>query len=42
MVLLSCGVHSNVVRILVPLTVIDEVMDEGLALLKQAFDAASA
>ena len=42
LVLLSCGVHSNVVRILVPLTVSDEVLDEGLALLKQAFDAASA
>lgn len=42
LVLLSCGVYGNVVRILVPLTVSDAVLDEGLALLDQAFDAASA
>lgn len=42
LVLLSCGVYANVVRILVPLTASDELLDEGLALLDAAFAAASA
>lgn len=36
LVLLSCGVFSNAIRILVPLTASDEVVDEGVALLEQA------
>lgn len=36
LILLSCGVYSNVIRILVPLTVSDEVLDEGLAKLEAA------
>ena len=39
LILLSCGTYGNVVRILVPLTVSDEVLDEGLQILEQAFDA---
>ncbi len=36
LVLLSCGVFSNVVRILVPLTVEDAVLEEGLGMLERA------
>ncbi len=36
LVLLSCGVFSNVIRILVPLTVQDTVLEEGLGMLEQA------
>ena len=36
LVLLSCGVYGNVVRILVPLTVQDEVLEEGLGMLERA------
>ena len=39
LVLLSCGVHANVIRILVPLTASDAVIDEGLAILAESFDA---
>ena len=42
LVVLSCGVHGNVIRILVPLTASDEIVDEGLAILAAAFDAAVA
>ena len=36
LILLSCGVYGNVVRILVPITAEDTVIDEGLAILVQA------
>jgi 4-aminobutyrate aminotransferase/(S)-3-amino-2-methylpropionate transaminase len=36
LILLSCGVYGNVVRILVPITAEDAVVDEGLAILGQA------
>ncbi|MDE1146483.1 MAG: 4-aminobutyrate--2-oxoglutarate transaminase [Azospirillaceae bacterium] len=36
LILLSCGTHGNVIRILVPLTVPDAVLEEGLTLLAQA------
>jgi 4-aminobutyrate aminotransferase/(S)-3-amino-2-methylpropionate transaminase len=36
LVLLSCGVFSNVIRILVPLTVEDAVLEEGLGMLERA------
>ena len=42
LVLLSCGVYANVIRILVPLTASDALLDEGLAILGQAFEAAQA
>ncbi|HJV70417.1 4-aminobutyrate--2-oxoglutarate transaminase [Ideonella sp.] len=42
LVLLSCGTFANVIRILVPLTVPDAQLEEGLGILGQAFDAASA
>ncbi len=36
LVLLSCGVFGNVIRVLVPLTVQDEVLEEGLGMLERA------
>ncbi|SNS47994.1 MULTISPECIES: 4-aminobutyrate--2-oxoglutarate transaminase [unclassified Azospirillum] len=36
LILLSCGTHGNVIRILVPLTVGDAVLAEGLAKLERA------
>ena len=39
LVLLSCGIHGNVIRLLVPLTASDAVLDEGLAHLGAALAA---
>jgi 4-aminobutyrate aminotransferase/(S)-3-amino-2-methylpropionate transaminase len=39
LVLLSCGVFANVIRVLVPLTVEDEVLEEGLDKLERALAA---
>jgi len=39
LILLSCGVRGNVIRILAPLTIPMEQIDEGLAILRSAFDA---
>ncbi|MGO4707157.1 4-aminobutyrate--2-oxoglutarate transaminase [Microvirga sp. 2MCAF38] len=39
LVLLSCGVYANTIRILVPLTADDKVIDEGLDLLEAALAA---
>ena len=36
LVLLSCGIYGNVIRVLVPLTVEDEVLDEGVGKLERA------
>jgi 4-aminobutyrate aminotransferase/(S)-3-amino-2-methylpropionate transaminase len=36
LILLSCGIYSNVVRILVPITAEDAIVDEGLTLLAKA------
>ncbi|MDT7834775.1 4-aminobutyrate--2-oxoglutarate transaminase [Aquabacterium sp. OR-4] len=38
LILLSCGVYANVIRILVPLTASDELLAEGLAILSGLFD----
>jgi 4-aminobutyrate aminotransferase / (S)-3-amino-2-methylpropionate transaminase / 5-aminovalerate transaminase len=40
LVVLSCGVFANAIRILVPLTVSDAVLDEGLGMLETALKAA--
>lgn len=42
LVMLSCGTYANVLRILVPLTVPQAQLEEGLKILADAFDAASA
>lgn len=39
LILLSCGTYGNVVRVLVPLTVSDEVLEEGLSVLEQSLTA---
>ncbi len=39
--MLSCGVYGNVIRILVPLTAADAVIDEGMDLLEQAMKVAA-
>jgi 4-aminobutyrate aminotransferase/(S)-3-amino-2-methylpropionate transaminase len=39
LILLSCGVFSNVIRVLVPLTVEDAVLEDGLAKLERALAA---
>ena len=35
LILLSCGMYGNVIRILVPLTASDALVDEGLDILEQ-------
>ncbi len=39
LVLLSCGAYANVVRILVPLTASDALLDEGMAIMRASFAA---
>ena len=39
LILLSCGVFANGIRILVPLTASDEVIDEGVGILEKALAA---
>jgi 4-aminobutyrate aminotransferase/(S)-3-amino-2-methylpropionate transaminase len=39
LILLSCGSYANVVRVLVPLTASDALIDEGLAILADTFKA---
>lgn len=39
LILLSCGVYGNAIRLLVPLTASDELLDEGLDILEQALTA---
>ena len=39
LVLLTCGVHANVIRFLYPLTIQDAVFDEALGILEQALVA---
>jgi len=42
LVMLSCGSYGNIIRVLVPLTASDEIIDEGMKILADAFDAAAA
>ncbi|HMC14656.1 MAG TPA: 4-aminobutyrate--2-oxoglutarate transaminase [Albitalea sp.] len=39
LILLSCGIHANVIRVLVPLTAEDALLDEGLQILADSFAA---
>ncbi|RRV25500.1 4-aminobutyrate--2-oxoglutarate transaminase [Stutzerimonas nitrititolerans] len=41
LILLSCGTYYNVLRVLVPLTVEDEVLERGLAIIDACFDELS-
>ncbi len=40
LLLLACGIYGNVIRLLAPLTISEEELDEGLALLEEAVAAA--
>src|SRR3954447_22042797 len=40
LLLLSCGMYGNVIRLLAPLTIADDDLDEGMALLEESLDAA--
>lgn len=42
LILLSCGTYGNVIRILVPLTASDALLDEGLAIIAASLEAALA
>lgn len=42
LIVLTCGIYGNVVRILVPLTASDAVVDEGLDILERSLDEAMA
>ncbi|OLD98471.1 MAG: hypothetical protein AUG91_09080 [Actinobacteria bacterium 13_1_20CM_4_69_9] len=42
LVLLSCGMYGNVIRVLVPLTIDDELLERGLGLLEEALGDADA
>ena len=39
LILLTCGTYGNVIRILVPLTASDALLDEGLSIMAECFDA---
>ena len=39
LILLSCGVYANVIRILVPITASDAIVDEGLDILANAMES---
>ena len=41
LVLLSCGVHANTIRILMPLTISDQLLAEGMAKLERALVSAN-
>ena len=42
LILLSCGVYANVIRVLVPLVASDALLDEGLDIMAQSLSAALA
>jgi len=42
LLLLSCGLHGNAIRVMVPLTASDEIVDEGLAIFEESLAAAVA
>ncbi|MCL4155541.1 UNVERIFIED_CONTAM: hypothetical protein GTU68_020522 [Idotea baltica] len=42
LLLLSCGMHGNAIRVMVPLTASDQIVDEGLAIFEASLVAAVA
>jgi 4-aminobutyrate aminotransferase/(S)-3-amino-2-methylpropionate transaminase len=38
LILLSCGIRGNVIRLLPPLTITDELIGESMDLLEKTFD----
>ena len=41
LVILSCGVHANTIRLLMPLTISDALLEEGMGKLERALVAAA-
>src|SRR5262249_40133255 len=41
LILITCGPYANVIRILVPLTASDRLVDEGLGILEKALEQAA-
>lgn len=41
LILLSCGLYGETIRVLVPLTAPDKIIDEGLGLMESALEATS-
>jgi len=39
LILLSCGLYGNVIRVLVPITASDEIVDEGLRIIQDSLQA---
>jgi len=39
LMLLSAGIYSNVIRLLMPITITDEQLEEGLQILEEAIEA---
>ena len=39
LVLLSCGSYANIIRVMVPLTASDAIIDEGMRILEETFAA---
>jgi 4-aminobutyrate aminotransferase/(S)-3-amino-2-methylpropionate transaminase len=42
LVILSCGVYGNVIRFLAPLTIPDQILEEGLSKLESALTEVNA
>jgi 4-aminobutyrate aminotransferase len=42
LLLLNCGIYGNVLRVMVPLTISDAVLDEGMTILEQALTSVAA
>jgi len=42
LILLACGLHGNAIRVMVPLTASDEIIEEGLEIFEAALAAAVA
>jgi len=40
LILLSCGIRSNVIRMLAPLTISDELIDNGMSILRECLTEA--
>ena len=42
LLLLNCGIYGNVLRVMVPLTISDEILDEGMGILEASLQAVTA
>jgi 4-aminobutyrate aminotransferase-like enzyme len=42
LLLLNCGIYGNVLRVMVPLTISDDILDEGMDILEASLKAVTA